>query len=155
MYNDIKLAEHETTDQLDQCIKDLVERYQYSTENEKPVCQTELLFHTTKHFKVKKCIRSKKKWEEVTYKAPLQYAKEHKTMVKDFNRHKSNGGVATAATIDEIKTFKFRKGNGHRAKGGLGKTCSKCSTSHSPRECPAWGKKCYKCGNKKSFKFML
>ena len=50
--------------------------------------------------------------------------------------------------IDEIKTFKFKKGNGHRAKGGPGKTCNKCSTSHPPRECPAWGKKCHKCGNK-------
>ena len=72
--------------------------------------------------------------------------------VKDF-KHKSNGGIATATTIDEIKTFKFRKGNGHRAnfKGGPGKTCSKCSTSHPPRECPAWGKKCHKCGNKNHF----
>ena len=32
--------------------------------------------------------------------------------VKDFNQHKSNSGITTATTIDEIKTFKFRKGNG-------------------------------------------
>ena len=61
MYSDIKQGEHETTDQLDQHIKDLVERCQYSTENEKTVCQTELLFHATKHFEVKKWVRSKKK----------------------------------------------------------------------------------------------
>ena len=34
MYSNIKQGEHETTDQLDQNIKDLVERCQYSTENE-------------------------------------------------------------------------------------------------------------------------
>ena len=37
-YSDIKQGEHETTDQLDQHIKDLVERCQYGTENEKRVC---------------------------------------------------------------------------------------------------------------------
>ena len=53
-----------------------------------------------------------------------------------------------ATTIDEIKAFKYRKGLGQRAKGSQGKTCSKCGMSHLPRECPAWGKKCHKCGNK-------
>ena len=53
-----------------------------------------------------------------------------------------------ATTIDEIRTFKHRKGQGQRAKG---KICSKCGTSHPPRECPVWGKKCHKCGNKNHF----
>ena len=65
-------------------------------------------------------------------------------MVKDFNQHKSIGGVATAATIDEVKTLKFKQGNGYRAKGGLGKI-------HLPRECPAWGKYCHQCGNINNF----
>ena len=47
MYSDIKQEEHETTDWLDQCIKDLVERCQYDTENDKRVHQTELLCHAT------------------------------------------------------------------------------------------------------------
>ena len=85
------------------------------------------------------------------YQALLQHAKEHEMTVKDFNWHKSNSGIATATTMDEIKTFKFRKGNGHRVKGGPSKTCSKCNTSYPPRECPAWGKKCHKCGNKNHF----
>ena len=51
MYSDIRQGEHETTDQLDQCIKDLVEWCQYQTEAEKMVHRTELLFHATKHFK--------------------------------------------------------------------------------------------------------
>ena len=114
-------------------------------------CRTELLFHATKHFEVKKCVRSKKKREDIMYQALLQHAKEHEMTVKDFNRHKSNGGIATATTIDEIKTFKFRKGNGHRAKGGPGKTCGKCSMSHPLRECPTWDKKCHNCGNKNHF----
>ena len=107
MYSDIRQGEHETTDQLDQCIKDLVEWCQYQTEAEKMVHRTELLFHATKHFEVKKWVRSKKKREDVTYTALLQHAKEHRWWVKDFNWHKSNGGVATATTIDEIKTFQF------------------------------------------------
>ena len=44
---------------------------------------------------------------------------------------------------------------GHKPKGSNGKTCSKCGTSHLPRECPTWGRKCHKCGNKKSFQYML
>ena len=85
------------------------------------------------------------------YQAFLQCAKEHEMTVKDFNQHKSNGGVATAATIDEVKTFNFKKGNGNKAKVGPGKTCSRCGQSHPPRECPAWGKYCHKCGNKNHF----
>ena len=56
-----------------------------------------------------------------------------------------------ATTIDEIRTFKHRKCQGQRAKGNQGKICSKCGMSHLPRECPAWGKKCHKCGNKNHF----
>ena len=56
-----------------------------------------------------------------------------------------------ATTIDKIRTFHKRKGQGQRAKGSQGKTCSKCGMSHLPRECPAWGKKCHKCGNKNHF----
>ena len=120
MLSNIKQGEHESTDQLDQCIKDLVERCQYQTEPEKMVHRTELLFHAKKHFEVKKWVRSKKKREDIMYQALLQHAKEHEMTVKDFNWHKSNGAVATAAIIDEIKTFKFKKGNGYRAKGGPG-----------------------------------
>ena len=56
-----------------------------------------------------------------------------------------------ATTIDEIRTFKHRKGQGHRAKANQGNICGKCGTSHPPRECPVWGKKCHKCGNKNHF----
>ena len=60
IYSDIKQGENETTDQLDQQIKHLVERCQYS-EQEKMVRRTELLFHVTKHFEVKEWVRSKKR----------------------------------------------------------------------------------------------
>ena len=115
----------------------------------------EQLFHATKHFEVKKMgmVKSKNGYGQITrertsHTKPFsQYAKEHEMTTKDFNWHKSNGGVTTATTIDQIKSFKFKKANGHRAKGGPGKTCNKCSTSHLPREYPVWGKNCHKCEN--------
>ena len=85
MYSNIKQGEHKSTDQLDQCIKDLVERCQYKTEDENMVHRTELLFHATKHFEVKKWFRMKKKRENITYQALLQHVKEHKMTVKDLN----------------------------------------------------------------------
>ena len=51
MYSDIR---QETTDQLDQHIKMLVERCGYTSAEEKTQCQLELLFHAMKHFEVKK-----------------------------------------------------------------------------------------------------
>ena len=109
MYSDIRQWVHETTNQLGQCIKDLVEQCQYQTEDEKMVHRTELLFHATKHFEVKKWVISKERREDIMYQALLQYAKEHKMGVKDFNWHRSNGRIMTATTIDEIKMFKFKK----------------------------------------------
>ena len=38
------------------------------------------------------------------YQALIQHTKEHEMTVKDFNQNKSNGGIATATTIGEIKT---------------------------------------------------
>ena len=116
------------------------------------VCRTELLFHATKHFEVKKWVRSKKKREDITNTALLQHAKGYKMTMKDFNQHKSNGGAAIATSIDEIH-FSYRKGNsnGYKPKGSQGKPCGKCGQLHPPRECPAWGKKCCKCGNKNHF----
>ena len=96
-------------------------------------------------------IRSQTALNETVTFDKLQHAKQHEATIKDFHRHKSNGGVAMATTIDEIRTFKHRKGQGQSAKGNQGKICGKCGTSHPPRECPAWGKKCHKCGNKNHF----
>ena len=83
----------------------------------------------------------------------MQHAKQHEATVKDFHRHKSNGGVATSTTINEIRTY-TRKGQGSRARArtrSKGKVCGKCGTSHPPRQCPPFGKKCHKCGNKNHF----
>ena len=55
IYSDIKQGENESTNQLDKRIKNLIERLQYLTE-EKLVHRTELLFHATKHFEVKKWV---------------------------------------------------------------------------------------------------
>ena len=60
IYSNIKQGDNESTAQLDQRIKNLVKRCQY-TADEKLVCRTKLLFYVTKHFAVKKWVRSKKK----------------------------------------------------------------------------------------------
>ena len=99
------------------------------------------------------------------YTALLQYAKQHEMTVKDFNCHKSNRGTAQLMTIDAIESFKRgKKGsrNGHSSevssshrgstdKCSSDKMCSKCNTIHAYRDCPAFGKKCHKCGNKNHF----
>ena len=36
-------------------------------------------------------------------------------------------------------------------RGSTDKMCSKCNLTHAYRECPAFGKKCHKCGNKNHF----
>ena len=85
MYSDIRQGEQETTDQLDQHIKILVERCSYMSPDEKMQCQLELLFHATKHFKVKKWVRSQTALNEtVTFNKLLQHAKQHEATIKDF-----------------------------------------------------------------------
>ena len=123
MYSDIKQGEDESIDKLDQRIKNLVEKCQY-TEAEKLVRRTELLFHATKHFEVKKWVRSQKRREDVTYTALLQYAKQHEMTVKDFKRHKSNRGTAQLTTVDAIESFKRGK------KGSRNGRSSEASSSH-------------------------
>ena len=86
MYSDIRQGEHEMAYQLDQNIKILVEKCGYKNAEEKKTHQKELLFHTIKHFEVKKWVRSQTaKKETVTFNNLLQYAKEHKVTVRDFN----------------------------------------------------------------------
>ena len=145
MYSDIRQGEQETTDQLDQRIKILVEKCGYPTNEEKERCRLELLFHVTKHFEVKKWVRSQTALKEnVTFDKLLQHAKQHEATVNcHFHQHKSNGGVATSTTINEIRTF-TRKGQGSQARArtrSKGKICGKCGTSHPPRECPTYGAK--------------
>ena len=159
IYSDIKQGDNESTDQLDQRIKNLIERCQYLAE-EKLVHRTELLFHATKHFEVKKWMQSKKQWEDITYQTLLQYAKEHEMTVKDFKHHKLNGGVTQPTTVDAIKMFKHNGKKGtktsgsHRTSGQStwdSKTCSKCNTMHQFKYCPAFGKKCHKYDFKNHF----
>ena len=83
MYSDIR---QETTNQLDQRIKILVKKYGYMTDNEKKQCQLELLFHATKHFEVRKWVRSQTAHKEtVTFDKLLQHAKQHEATIKDFH----------------------------------------------------------------------
>ena len=83
MYSDIWQGEQKTTDHLDQCIKILVERCGYMSAEEKTQCQLKLLFHVTKHFEVKKWVRSKTALNEtVTFDKLLQHAKQHEATIK-------------------------------------------------------------------------
>ena len=85
MYSDIRQGEQETTNQLDQGMKILVERCSYMSENEKKQHHLELFFHATKHFKVKKWVRAQTALNEtVTFNKLLQHAKQHEATVKDF-----------------------------------------------------------------------
>ena len=78
MYSDIRQGEQETTDQLDQHIKILVKGVAYTSTEEKMQCWLELLFHGTKHFEVKKWVRSQTALKEtVTLTNLLQHAKQH------------------------------------------------------------------------------
>ena len=123
MDSNIRQGEQETTDQLDQHIKILVKRCGYMSAEEKMQHQLELLFHATKHFEVKKWVRSQTALNKtVTFDKLLQHAKQHEATIKDFQWHKSNGGVVTSTTINEIRTFKQRKGQGQRARS-KGKIC--------------------------------
>ena len=86
MYSNIRQGEQETTDQLDQHIKILVEKCSYTTEDEKEQHQLELLFHATKHFEVKKWVRSQiAQKETVTFDKLLQHSKQHEATIKDFH----------------------------------------------------------------------
>ena len=85
MYSDIWQGEQETTDQLDQCIKILVERCGNASTEEKTRHRLELLFHVMKHFEVKKWVRSQTALKEtVTFDKLLQHAKQHEATIKDF-----------------------------------------------------------------------
>ena len=153
MYSDICQGEQETTDQLNQCIKILVERCHYTSAKERTQCRLELLFHVMKHFKVKKWVRLQTALNRNSHLSTSYYSMQSnmKATVKDFQQHKSNRGVAMSTTINEIRTFK-RKGQGSRARTrSKGKICGKCGMSHPPKECPVWGKRCHKCGNKNHF----
>ena len=150
MYSDIRQGEQETTDQLDQHIKILVKRCSYTSPEEKMQHWLQLLFHATKHFEVKKWVRSQTALNEtVTFDKLLQHAKQHNATVKDFQWHKSNGGVAMATTINEISSSS--KGKVKAKKPEVTRVRYEVSVSHPPRECPVWGKKCHKCGNKNHF----
>ena len=86
MYSNIQQREQETTNQLDQYIKVIFKNCGYMSDKEKKKCQMELLFHVTKHFKVKRWVRTQTAQNEtVTSDKLLMHAKQHKATIKDFN----------------------------------------------------------------------
>ena len=67
MYSDIKQGEHDSTDQLDQCIKELVERCQYSTEDEKMVLSNQSWFSMQQSILKSKYGSDKRKRERMSH----------------------------------------------------------------------------------------
>ena len=64
----------------------IVKNCGYMSDKEKKKCQMELLFHVTKHLKVKKWVRTQTAQNEtVTFNKLLMHAKQHEATVKDFN----------------------------------------------------------------------
>ena len=47
-----------------------------------------------------------------------------------------------------------RNGSKHRSQSKGGGNCPNCGTSHPPKRCPAYGKTCYNCNNKKAMRLM-
>ena len=148
MYSDIKQGEHESTDQLDQCIKDLVERCQYKTEDEKMIHRTALLFHATKHLEVKKMGQIKEKEREHHVSSPPPTCQG----AWDDSKKTSTDTSPMVELPQQQPLMRSQPSTSRKVTAnGSGKTCSRCGQSHPPRECPAWGKYCHKCGNKNHF----
>lgn len=56
------------------------------------------------------------------------------------------------AEIDSLHKKKTQKFNKVRGKENIQKfDCTRCGTRHGPRKCPAYGKKCKKCGKLNHF----
>ena len=70
----------------------------------------------------------------------------------------NSNGKTEVASIQRghSKSKKGPKGKGYkyRSQSRSGKSstniCNNCKTSHPPRQCPAFGKTCYKCNKKKA-----
>ena len=130
---------------------------------EKLVHRTELLFHATKHFEVKKWVRSKKQWEDITYQALLQYAlrsmrwQSKISSMPQVERRSctANWQLSTPSRCLSKMVRKDTKTSGSYRTSSQStcdsKTCSKCNTTHQFKDCPAFGKKCHKCGFKNHF----
>lgn len=59
-------------------------------------------------------------------------------------------GACSGGTIDS-DTTEF---SSNRTRSGEEFFCGKCCHSHKPKECPAFGKQCFKCKGKHHFKSM-
>ena len=106
-----------------------------------------------KHFKVKKWVRSQTAQKEtVTFEKLLLHAKQHKATTKDFHQHKSNGGSCNGNHHRQDQDLQAQERSRPQGQGVTRvRYVVSVGMSHPPRECPVWGKKCHKCGNKNYF----
>ena len=148
--SDFRQEPDETTADLDLHIRELVKGCKFPDEQVE-TRRLKLLFHATNLFVIHEHIIDT---PGCMYKDCIKKAKQHERTVTDFKDHASSRG----ATGSSIPSFQNPLLTAHavqrqrRPTGRSGGSCGKCGRSHERGNCPAYGTKCFKCGNMNHFK---
>ena len=150
--SDVRQGPTESTAELDVRIQTLVRKCNFP-QDQIESRKLELLYHASRHFEVKKYCKEKDR-KDITYNIILEQAKLHERVIDEYRAHKENAGdpvyterSATKVKEEQAEINAVRRGQtfGRRKEE---KRCDKCGTTHRPRDCPAYGKDCYKCGGR-------
>ena len=149
--SDFRQEPDESTADLDIRIRELVKGCKFP-EDQVECRRLELLFHATNLFVIHEHIVDT---PNVKYEECIKKAKQHERTVSDFKDHASSRG-ATGSSIpsfqDPLLTAHAVQQRRRRPTGRKDGTCGKCGRSHDRGNCPAYGNKCFKCGNMNHFK---
>ena len=161
LYSGLKQGPEESITHLDNRILNILNECSY-TNDEIKSRRVEAFLQAVKYFEVKKFIREQK--QDVDFNLILDKAKTHERTLADYKSYTGKDGAASSAhtlsssmTVDAMKGNKNRRREETRQHRGRSqrrqdsKTCSRCGTSHKPRNCPAWGKTCRICKGKNHF----
>lgn len=116
-----------------------------------------IVFGTVDHKVREKCINE---GSELTLDAAVNYARTYELSKAQLQKMEKTVNVIKkgkpASTNKAKPTHQSHSNATYNSKGdhsnqNRGKTCSKCARSHPPRNCPAYGKKCMKCGGLNHF----
>ena len=138
---DIKQSKQQMMAELDIYIKDLIRRCQFNR-TEVEARKTDLLYHATVHFEVKKFVHNAKP-EELTYNKMIEVAKAHERTCYKYQQHKQ----AHSAPVSSYQSPLIQT-NAVRKSFQKSRLCGKCGRIHSQGQCPAHGKVCHSCGRK-------
>ena len=149
--SDFRQEPDESTADLDLCIRELVKGCKFPQEQVEHR-RLKLLFHATNLFLIHEHIVDT---PGVTYEDCIKKAKQHERTVSDFKDHASSRG-ATGSSIPSFQnpllTAHAVQQRRRRPTGCQDGTCGKCGRYHDRGKCPAYGTKCFKCGNMNHFK---